>query len=57
MTFYALVGGHLTFEGVTSPSQKGHTELPGNYSMCIFFHAVVFFACFYVMLGPSSSLR
>ena len=23
------VGGHLTFEGVTSPPQKGHKELPG----------------------------
>ena len=27
--FYPLVGGHLTFEGVTEASQKGHEELPG----------------------------
>ena len=29
--FYPLVGGHLTFEGVTVPSQKGHFESPGVY--------------------------
>ena len=29
--FYPLVGGHLTFEGITELSQKGRKELPGIY--------------------------
>ena len=29
--FIPLVGGDLTFERVTSPSQKGHKDLPGSH--------------------------
>ena len=34
--FYPLVGGHLTFKGVTEPPQKGHKELPGRESSIIY---------------------
>ena len=49
-TCYPLVGGHLALEGVTSPSQKGHKELPGihiyiHIYMYIFIGAYIYI-CF-----------
>ena len=37
-----IVGGHLTFEGVTfSPSQKGHKELPGRCCCEVLKHRLI----------------
>ena len=42
--FDPLVGGHLTFERVAWPSQKGHKELPGRWSFP--FEIIIFFRGF-----------